>query len=59
MSAYNVFVREMMKTNDIKNLHSKLRMGAINKLWKKLDEGGRTTYTKMANKENAWIDYHV
>lgn len=52
-SAYNVFVREMMKTDDIKDLDHKQKMGAIAELWKKLDAEGRTPYTEMADEENA------
>lgn len=51
-SAYNVFVREMMKTEDIKDLDHKQKMGAIAELWKKLDTDGRTPYTEMADEEN-------
>lgn len=52
-SAYNVFVREMMKTDDIKELDHKQKMGAIAKLWKDLDASSRSPYTDMANDENA------
>lgn len=52
-SAYNVFVREMMKTDEIKDLDHKQKMGAIAKLWKDLSDNDRTPYTDMANEENA------
>lgn len=51
-SAYNVFVREMMKTDDIKDLDHKQKMGAIAKLWKELGDTERTPYADMANDEN-------
>lgn len=52
-SAYNVFVREMMKTDDIKALDHKLKMGAIAQLWKDLVEDDRTPFADMANVENS------
>jgi hypothetical protein len=51
-SAYNVFVREMMKTTGIKDLDHKQKMGAIAKMWKDLDAGARDQYTDMAKEEN-------
>ena len=51
-SAYNVFVREMMKTGDIKELDHKQKMGAIAKLWKELDLTDRSPYADMATEEN-------
>lgn len=51
-SAYNVFVREMMKTEEIKDLDHKQKMGAIAKLWKDLGDTERTPYADMANDEN-------
>jgi hypothetical protein len=52
-SAYNVFVREMMKTDEIKDLDHKQKMGAIAKLWKELGVDDRTPYADMASEENA------
>jgi len=51
-SAYNVFVREMMKTEDIRDLDHKQKMGAIAKLWKELDEAERAPYADLAKDEN-------
>lgn len=51
-SAYNVYVREMMKTEDIQKLSHKEKMGAIAALWKDLDDEGKVPYTDMANAEN-------
>lgn len=51
-SAYNVYVREMMKTDDIKDLDHKQKMGAIAKLWKELGDDDRTPFADMANDEN-------
>ena len=51
-SAYNVFVREMMKTDDIRDLDHKQKMGAIAKLWKELDEAERAPYADLAKDEN-------
>lgn len=51
-SAYNVFVREMMKTDEIKDLDHKQKMGAIAKLWKELGDDERTPYTTLADEEN-------
>jgi hypothetical protein len=51
-SAYNVFVREMMKTDEIKDLDHKQKMGAIAKLWKGLGDDDRTQYADMATEEN-------
>jgi hypothetical protein len=52
-SAYNVYVREMMKTDDIQKLNHKEKMGAIASCWKELNDDDKTPYTKMANDENA------
>jgi hypothetical protein len=54
-SAYNVYVREMMKTPDIKDLDHKQKMGAIAKLWKELSADDRTPYAEMANDENSAV----
>lgn len=51
-SAYNVYVREMMKTKDIQELDHKQKMGAIATVWKTLNDEDKTPYTKMANDEN-------
>lgn len=51
-SAYNVYVREMMKTEDIQKLNHKEKMGAIATLWKSLSLDDRTPYTDMAKVEN-------
>lgn len=52
-SAYNVFVREMMKSDEIKDRDHREKMGAIAKLWKDLGDEARAPYTEMANDENA------
>jgi hypothetical protein len=51
-SAYNVYVREMMKTEDIQKLNHKEKMGAIAALWKGLSDPDRTPYASMADTEN-------
>ena len=52
-SAYNVFVREMMKTEDIQELDHKEKMSAIAKLWKAIEADEKEKYTQMAADENA------
>ena len=52
-SAYNVFVREQMKTDNIRALDHKAKMSAIATLWKGLPEDEKTPYTEMAARENA------
>ena len=51
-SAYNVYVREMMKTDDIQKLNHKEKMGAIAALWKGLSDTDRSPYADMAETEN-------
>lgn len=51
-SAYNVFVREMMKTDEIQNLNHKEKMGAIAEKWKTLKDDDKTPYVEMASAEN-------
>lgn len=52
-SAYNVFVREMMKTDSIKDLDHKQKMGAIAQLWKGLPSDERVQYSDLATEENS------
>ncbi len=52
-SAYNLYVREMMKTEEIQTLDHKEKMSAIAKQWKSLDDTAKVEYTEMANSENA------
>jgi len=47
-SAYNVYVREMMKTPDVSILNHRDKMSAIALLWKALDEPGKTKYADLA-----------
>jgi hypothetical protein len=51
-SAYNVYVREQMKTDDIKSIDHKSKMAAIAKSWKELSEEDKARYTSLANDEN-------
>lgn len=51
-SAYNVFVREMMKTEKIRDLNHKAKMGAIAEEWKALKDEDKTPYIDMAATEN-------
>ena len=51
-SAYNVYVREMMKTPEIQELDHRMKMSAIAAEWKKLTVDAKTQYTDMANEEN-------
>ena len=51
-SAYNVYVREMMKTESIQALDHKQKMGAIAKSWNELGDEGKKEYTDLANSEN-------
>lgn len=51
-SAYNVYVREMMKTTEIQSLDHKMKMSAIATEWKKLDTENKAVYTNLANAEN-------
>lgn len=51
-SAYNVYVREMMKTNDIQQLDHKHKMGAIADQWRALNDEGKAEYVNMAANEN-------
>jgi hypothetical protein len=51
-SAYNVFVREMMKSADVQKLDHKEKMGAIAALWKGLGEDSKVQYTDLAKTEN-------
>jgi hypothetical protein len=52
-SAYNLYVREMMKTEEIQTLDHKEKMSAIAKQWKALDDAAKVEYTEMASNENA------
>lgn len=51
-SAYNIYVREMMKTDDIQALDHKEKMSAIAKQWKELNADEKAPYNDMAHKEN-------
>jgi hypothetical protein len=52
MSAYNVYVREMMKTGDIQRLGHREKMRAIADQWRSLDDVGKATYVTIASSEN-------
>ena len=52
MSAYNVFVREMMKTTDVQKLDHKEKMGAIAAMWKGIGEDSKVQYVDMAKSVN-------
>jgi hypothetical protein len=52
-SAYNVYVREMMKTEKIQELNHKQKMGAIADEWKLLEDADKVPYNEMAAVENA------
>jgi hypothetical protein len=52
-SAYNVYVREQMKTADIQGVDHKQKMGAIAARWNALTEEQKKVYTDMASNENA------
>jgi hypothetical protein len=51
-SAYNVYVREQMKTADIQGVDHKQKMGAIAGRWNALSEEEKKIYADMANGEN-------
>ena len=51
-SAYNVYVREMMKDADIKALGHKDKMAAIGSRWKDLNDGDKEPYKTIASDEN-------
>ena len=51
-SAYNVYVREMMKTPGIQALDHKHKMRAIADQWRDLDDVAKSQYVKMATLEN-------
>jgi hypothetical protein len=51
-SAYNVYVREMMKSSDVQALDHKQKMGAIASSWNALTEEQKKVYTDLANNEN-------
>ena len=52
-SAYNLYVREMMKTDDVQKLDHKDKMCAIAKQWKSIDDTDKARYVEMANSENS------
>ncbi len=52
-SAYNVYVREQMKTSDIQGVDHKQKMGAIAARWNSLTEEQKKVYADMASNENA------
>jgi hypothetical protein len=47
-SAYNVYVREMMKTPDVSALNHRDKMSAIATLWKAMSEADKAKYTQLA-----------
>ncbi len=51
-SAYNVYVREQMKTSDIQGVDHKQKMGAIAARWNALSEEQKKVYADMATGEN-------
>jgi hypothetical protein len=51
-SAYNVYVREMMKTESVQALDHKQKMGAIAGSWNALTKEQKDVYANMANNEN-------
>ncbi len=51
-SAYNVYVREQMKTVDIQGVDHKQKMGAIASRWNSLTEEQKKVYADMAAGEN-------
>jgi hypothetical protein len=51
-SAYNVYVREQMKTADIQGVDHKQKMGAIAARWNSLTEEQKKVYADMAAGEN-------
>jgi hypothetical protein len=52
-SAYNMFVREMMKDEVIRALGHKNKMAAIGSRWTTLEDDDKEPYKSMANDENA------
>jgi hypothetical protein len=52
-SAYNLYVREMMKTDEIQQLDHHEKMGAIARQWKSLSAEDKVEYTDMAATENS------
>lgn len=54
-SAYNVYVREMMKTDDIQQLDHRQKMRAIADQWRTLDDVGKATYVSIAAVENETV----
>ena len=52
-SSYNMFVREMMKDEQIKQLGHKNKMSAIGSRWTALSDEDKEPYQSMANDENA------
>jgi hypothetical protein len=55
-SAYNVYVREMMKTESIQALDHKQKMGAIAGSWNALTEEQKKVYADMASNENVELN---
>ena len=51
-SAYNVYVREMMKTESVQALDHKQKMGAIASSWNALSDEQKKVYSDMASNEN-------
>lgn len=58
-SAYNVFVREQMKTDEIKSVPHKAKMGAIAQTWKALSDEDRVQYHTLADTENGTVEPEV
>lgn len=55
-SAYNVYVREQMQTEEIKAVPHKERMRHIAGLWKNVSEEDRSGYKSKADEENSSSD---
>lgn len=52
-SAYNVFVREQMKSKSLAKVNHKDKMGKIATMWKELSDRQKQKFIKLADKENA------
>jgi hypothetical protein len=52
-SAYNMYVKEQMNTDDVKGIDHKKKMAHIATTWRALDEAGKKVYIDMAAAVNA------
>ncbi|MEX0598596.1 MAG: hypothetical protein WD512_19090, partial [Candidatus Paceibacterota bacterium] len=52
-SAYNVYVKTMMKSDDVKEVPQKEKMTKIGAMWKALTDEQRAAYKVEADAENA------